>query len=77
MTHIAGITIEKDQSGKAHYARIDIRKYGERLMPFFKEIGIDTEISPYNKEYVEMINQAEKDIKAGKGKKIAIDDLWK
>ncbi|OAV69379.1 hypothetical protein Barb6_01717 [Bacteroidales bacterium Barb6] len=38
---------------------------------------IDTEILPYNKEYVEMINQAEKDIEAGKGKKIAIDDLWK
>jgi hypothetical protein len=31
----------------------------------------------YNKEYVEMIKQAEKDLNDGKGKVISIDDLWK
>jgi hypothetical protein len=77
METIEGITIERNAHGTPKYAKIDIEKYGERLIPFFKEIGLDKEISPYNKEYVEMIQQAERDIKAGKGKKIPIADLWK
>jgi len=33
--------------------------------------------SPYNPEFVSQILQAEEDIKAGKGVKIATKDLWK
>jgi len=35
MAHIAGITIEKDKSGNARYARIDLKKYGKQLSAFF------------------------------------------
>ncbi|MDR0866684.1 MAG: hypothetical protein LBO74_17385 [Candidatus Symbiothrix sp.] len=77
MAQAVGIRIERNARGMAHYAHIDLTKYGEMLMPFFKEVGIEKEVSSYNKEYVKMIGQAEKDIKAGKGKKIAIADLWK
>jgi hypothetical protein len=35
------------------------------------------EDSPYNSEFVAMVNQADKDFKNGKGKKIKLDDIWK
>ncbi|GHV57462.1 hypothetical protein FACS1894182_06350 [Bacteroidia bacterium] len=76
MLQTAGVTIERNAQGVPCFARIDLMQYRERLMPFFKEIGLDKDILTYNKDYVDMINQAEKDIKAGKGKKIAITDLW-
>ena len=36
MTRITGITIEKDKSGNARYARIDLKKYGKQLSAFFQ-----------------------------------------
>ncbi|MDR3286477.1 MAG: hypothetical protein LBT27_03440 [Prevotellaceae bacterium] len=54
-----GIKIERDDNGIARYARIDLRKYGKVLAPFFKKIGIDTELSPYNPEFVAKIKKAE------------------
>ena len=60
MIHTAGVTIERNAHGKAKFARIDLRKYGERLMPFFKEIGVSVEESPYDPEFVKMIKEAEK-----------------
>ena len=43
MARIAGITIEKDIRGNARYARIDLKKYGNLLNPFFKEVGIEVD----------------------------------
>jgi hypothetical protein len=77
MRQTSGITIERSPQGIPIFARIDLIKYGEKLMPFFREVGAVNEISPYNKEYIKMINQAEEDIEAGKGKKLSITDLWK
>jgi hypothetical protein len=77
MRQTSGITIERSSQGIPIFARIDLKKYGEKLMPFFKEVGAVNEISPYNKEYIKMINQAEKDIEVGKGKRLSITDLWK
>ncbi|GHU64550.1 hypothetical protein FACS1894123_09390 [Bacteroidia bacterium] len=60
MKQIAGITIERNAHEKANFARIDLRKYGEQLMPFFKEIGVSTEESLYDPEFVAKIRRAEK-----------------
>ncbi len=35
------------------------------------------EESPYKPEFVDMVNQADKDFKNGKGKKMQLDDIWK
>ena len=32
---------------------------------------------PYNPEFIKKIKQGKKDIAAGKGMKVTIDDLWK
>ncbi|MDR1545029.1 MAG: hypothetical protein LBS50_11630 [Prevotellaceae bacterium] len=37
---IKGIQIERNSKGTPTYARISIKKYGARLMPFFLENGI-------------------------------------
>jgi hypothetical protein len=53
------------------------------LKAFFNALKIKFEVSkekPYNKDFVNMILQAEDDIKKGKGKKISseeFDNLWK
>jgi hypothetical protein len=56
----------------------------EALKAFLNALKIKFEIkdgkSPYNKEFVEMIEQGDEDIKKGKGKKVSLkelDDLWK
>lgn len=49
------------------------------LKAFMKALKVDfeTEKSPYNPEFVAKIKRGEEQIKAGKGVKIAIEDLWK
>ena len=50
------------------------------LMAVMKALDIKYEVSKYDAEYVDMILQGEKDRKAGKGKKITLDELdalWK
>lgn len=49
------------------------------LKAFVKALKIDfkTEKSPYNPEFVAKIKRSEAQMKAGKGVKIAIEDLWK
>ncbi len=46
------------------------------FMKAFK-ISFEENKSTYNPEFVEMIKQGDKDIEAGKGVKVDIDDLWK
>ncbi|MDR0832762.1 MAG: hypothetical protein LBN93_00995 [Candidatus Symbiothrix sp.] len=46
MNQVAGITIERNTRGRARYARIDLNKYGERLMPFLREVGVTVDKSP-------------------------------
>ena len=75
MTHIAGITIEKDKQGNARYARIDLKKYGHLLNPIFKELGIEDDISPYDPKFVAKIRKSEKEFAEGKGTKIEIVNL--
>ncbi|WP_029288768.1 DUF2683 family protein [Pedobacter sp. R20-19] len=49
------------------------------LKAFAKALKIDfkTEKSSYNPEFVAKIKRGQEQIKAGKGIKIAIEDLWK
>ncbi len=77
MARIAGITIEKDTRGYARYARIDLKKYGNLLNPFFKELGIEEEVSPYNAKFVAKIRKSESEFAEGKGVTIDIENLWK
>ncbi|MDR2125300.1 MAG: hypothetical protein LBP63_00540 [Prevotellaceae bacterium] len=55
-----GIIIERDSNGAASFARIDLKKYGKTLAPFFKKAGVDIEDIPYNNEFVDKIRRAEK-----------------
>jgi hypothetical protein len=41
------------------------------------KIDFETEESPYNPEFVAKIKRGQEQVKAGKGVKIAIEDLWK
>ena len=53
------------------------------LTAFFNALKIKFEVTgerPYNKEFVDMVLQAEDSIKKGKGKKVSseeFDNLWK
>lgn len=49
------------------------------LKSFMKAFKISFEEgkSPYDPEFVEMIQQGEQDLKEGKGIKVDIDNLWK
>ena len=38
---VSGIKIERNYKGVPTYARIDMKKYGNQLMVFFNENGID------------------------------------
>ena len=52
----------------------------EALKAFMKALDIKYEVSPYDPGFVDMVLQGDKDIKAGKGKKITkeeLDALWK
>ena len=40
-------------------------------------ISFEDEKSPYKPEFVEMVQQGDKDLKAGKGIKVDIDNLWR
>lgn len=41
------------------------------------KVDFETEKSPYKPEFVAKIKRSEAQMKAGKGVKIAIEDLWK
>jgi len=41
------------------------------------KISFEEEKSAYNPEFVKMIQQGDEEIKAGKGVKVDIDNLWK
>jgi hypothetical protein len=49
------------------------------LKAFMKALKISFEKakSPYDPEFVKMIQQGDEDLKAGKGVKVDIDNLWK
>jgi len=46
------------------------------FMKAFK-ISFEDEKSPYDPEFVKMIQQGDEELKAGKGVKVDIDNLWK
>lgn len=51
----------------------------DAIKAFMKALKISFEErkSPYNTEFVSKIKQGEEGIKAGKTKKISLDDVWK
>jgi len=77
MPLIAGITIKKDIHGNARYARIDLKKYGNLLNPFFKEVGIEESVSSYNSKFVEKIKISEQQQKEGKVHRLDLNNIWK
>ena len=40
MENVSGIQFEKDIIGRNTHVRIDFKKYGEKIIPFFEEIGV-------------------------------------
>lgn len=57
----------------------DNKKQLAALKTFMKafKISFEESKSPYSPEFAEMIRQGDEDLKAGKGVKIEIADLWK
>ncbi len=86
METMTGVQYEKGTRGHARYARIDLDKYSvtmDELQAFLNGMMLNKskrrainrveDKSPYNPEYVKMINEQEKQ----PGVKIKIEDLWK
>ena len=73
MNQTAGIIIEKNARGTARYSRIDLKRYGKLLIPFFKSVDAEKEVSSYNPQFVDMIKAQEK----MPGVKIKASDIWK
>jgi hypothetical protein len=51
----------------------------DALKTFMKafKISFEEKQSPYDPEFVAMVLQGDEDIKAGKGVKVDVDNLWK
>ena len=73
MVQTAGITIEHNASGTPIFARIDLRKYGDKLKDFFATEGVSIEKSTYNPEFVKKIKSQE----GMPGVKIKASEIWK
>ena len=73
MARIAGITIEKDLRGHARYARIDMKKYGDRLKDFFNEVGVKVEPD------IKLTSKLKKSIQQarnGESKELNPNNIW-
>ena len=77
MAQATGIIIEYNAKGAPTFARIDLKKYGNKLKDFFASEGVSIEKSPYNPEFVEKIRKSEKQIEEGNYHKLDLDNLWK
>lgn len=57
----------------------DSKEKSDAIKAFMKALKISFKEtkSPYNPEFVAKIKQGEEDIKAGKTRKISLDDVWK
>ena len=77
MAQTTGIIIEHNAKGAPTFARIDLKKYGDKLKDFFASEGVSIEKSPYNPEFVEKIRKSEKQIEEGNYHKLDLDNLWK
>ncbi len=57
----------------------DSKEKSDAIKAFMKALKISYEEtkSPYNPEFVAKIKQGDEDIKAGKTKRISLDDVWK
>lgn len=57
----------------------DNKKQLAALKAFMKafKISFEEKKSTYNPEFVAMINKGDEDLKAGKGVKVDVDNLWK
>ena len=73
MTQTTGITIEHNAKGIPTFARIDLRKYGDKLKDFFASEGVLIEKSTYDPEFVEKIKSQE----GMPGVKIKASEIWK
>ena len=77
MSQAAGIIIEHNAKGIPTFARIDLKKYGDKLKDFFASEGVSVETSPYNTEFVAKIKRSEQQIQEGKLHTLDLDNLWK
>ncbi|HAH24614.1 MAG TPA: hypothetical protein DCL77_12830 [Prolixibacteraceae bacterium] len=57
----------------------DSKEKLDAIKAFMKALKIPFEASksPYNPDFVAKIKQGDEDIKAGRTKKISLDDIWK
>ena len=67
-----GIYIEHNASGIPAFARIDLKKYGERLRDFFTSEGVALKEVPYDPHFVAQIKAQE----SMPGVKVKASDIW-
>ena len=60
MKQTAGIIIEHNAKGVPTFARIDLKKYGDKLKDFFASEDVSVEKLSNNPEFVAKIEKAEK-----------------
>jgi hypothetical protein len=77
MTQTAGIYIEHNAKGTPVFARIDLTKYGERLMPFFKEVGVAVEESPNDETNAALREAHTKKLKTYENTNALLADLYR
>jgi hypothetical protein len=70
MEQTSGIYIERNSEGIPRFARIDLKRYGDKLKDFFSSKGIAIEELPYNPEFVAKIKRSEQQIAEGKFHKL-------
>jgi hypothetical protein len=74
----AGIIIEHNAGGAPTFARIDLKRYGDKLKDFFEAEGVIIEkSSPYNPEFVAKIKRGEEQIEKGNFHRLDPDNPWK
>jgi len=73
MAQAAGIIIEHNAKGAPTFARIDLKKYGDKLKDFFYSEGISVEKHLYDPDFVNKIKSQEN----MPGVKIKAADIWK
>jgi hypothetical protein len=73
MAQISGITIETTHNGTPKSITFDYKKYGDSLLRFLKNEGINLPYSPYDEKFVKKIKSQE----GCQGIKIKTEDLWK
>ena len=57
---------------------IDLKKYGDQLMDFFRSIGVEEKAtkSLYSKKFIAKMNKSRKEFESGKFHEVDPNNIW-